>query len=186
MKNILIISGHTDLNDSVANKAIIEETLRLLPHAKVVYLDKLYPDFKIDVKAEQEKLENADIIVLQFPFFWYSMPSIMQRWIEETFKHGWSHGRTGDKLKGKKVIVSLTTGAPASMYRKNEGAEHDMGEYLLPIVATCKLCQMDYLGHVLTGGVSYQTRTDESAIKGIVEKSQEHAKRLVEVIGKLE
>lgn len=79
MKNILIISGHTDLNDSVANKAIIEETLRLLPHAKVVYLDKLYPDFKIDVKAEQEKLENADIIVLQFPFFWYSMPSIMQR-----------------------------------------------------------------------------------------------------------
>ena len=36
MKNILIISGHTDLNDSVANKAIIEETLRLLPHAKVV------------------------------------------------------------------------------------------------------------------------------------------------------
>lgn len=30
MKNILIVSGHTDLNNSVANKAILEELAKLL------------------------------------------------------------------------------------------------------------------------------------------------------------
>ena len=33
MKNILIISGHTDLNQSFANKIILDELQRLLPRA---------------------------------------------------------------------------------------------------------------------------------------------------------
>ena len=81
MKNVLIVSGHRDSeNDSVANKQIIEDLRELLPDAKISVLDKLYPDFKIDVKSEQEKLEKSEIIVLQFPLFWYGMPSIMNKW----------------------------------------------------------------------------------------------------------
>ena len=56
MKNILVVSGHTDLNNSVANKAILERLENKLPQAEFVYLDKLYSDFQIDVEAEQEKL----------------------------------------------------------------------------------------------------------------------------------
>ena len=63
MQNILVVSGHTDLNNSVANKAILERLENKLPQAEFVYLDKLYSDFQIDVEAEQEKLLNADIIV---------------------------------------------------------------------------------------------------------------------------
>ena len=75
MKNILIISGHTNLAASVANKTILETLNERLPEAEIVKLDELYPDFKIDVEAEQQKLLRADIIVLQFPLFWYSAPS---------------------------------------------------------------------------------------------------------------
>ena len=107
MQNILVVSGHTDLNNSVANKAILERLENKLPQAEFVYLDKLYSDFQIDVEAEQEKLLNADIIVLQFPIFWYAMPSLLSRWLEETFQHGFSHGSTGDKLKGKKLMLLL-------------------------------------------------------------------------------
>ena len=70
MKNILIISGHTDLSTSVANKAILDTVGRRLPEAEIVKLDKLYPDFKINVEAEQQRLLKADVIVLQFPVFW--------------------------------------------------------------------------------------------------------------------
>ena len=94
MKNVLVVSGHTDLNDSVANKTIMEELAKLIPSVEFDYLDKLYPDYKIDIAAEQAKLEKADVVVLQFPVFWYSLPSLLERWMEETFKHGWSHGRT--------------------------------------------------------------------------------------------
>ena len=66
MKNVLIISGHTNLAASVANKTILETLNERLPEAEIVKLDELYPDFKIDVEAEQQKLLRADIIVLQF------------------------------------------------------------------------------------------------------------------------
>ena len=77
MKNVLIISGHTDLATSVANKTILETLANHLPKAEIVKLDELYPDFKINVEAEQQRLIRADIIVLQFPVFWYSAPSIL-------------------------------------------------------------------------------------------------------------
>lgn len=35
MKKILIISGHPDLNDSFANKTILEEIHKLLPEAEL-------------------------------------------------------------------------------------------------------------------------------------------------------
>ena len=56
MKNVLVVSGHTDLNDSVVNKLVLEEVKKLIPEAEIDRLDELYPDFKIDVKAEQAKL----------------------------------------------------------------------------------------------------------------------------------
>ena len=88
MKNILIVSGHTNLDASVANKKILEVLAERLPEAEIVRLDRLYPDFRIDVAAEQARLLKADVVVLQFPIFWYSAPSLLERWMEETFVHG--------------------------------------------------------------------------------------------------
>ena len=146
----MIISGHTDLKNSVANKTILEELHKMIPHAEIDYLDCLYSDFQIDIKKEQQKLEKADILVFQFPVFWYSMPSLLARWMEETFQHGWSHGSTGDKLKGKKLIISLTTGAPKEMYQHDGAMGFEIEEYLSAIISTCKLCQMEYVGYVYT------------------------------------
>lgn len=120
MKNVLVISGHTDLNDSVANKTILEELEKSLESKEIRYLDKLYPDFKVDRAKEQELLVKSDIIMFVFPLFWFNAPSIIQRYLEEVFTHGFSHGSTGDKLKGKKVIVSITSGAEESAYIKRK------------------------------------------------------------------
>ena len=53
MAQILIISGHTDLSQSVINKQILENLSSKLPKAEIIKLDQLYPDFKIDTKKEQ-------------------------------------------------------------------------------------------------------------------------------------
>ena len=117
MKNILIISGHPALRDnSFANKLIMEDLEKLLPEATFDCLSDLYPDYRIDVEAEQKKLVAADIIVLQFPIFWYSMPSLLAKWMEDVFIHGFSHGTTGKALVHKKLLLSFTTGAPESAY----------------------------------------------------------------------
>lgn len=182
MKHVLVISGHTNLKESVANKTILETLEKKLPDAEIVKLDELYPDYQIDVKAEQEKLLRADIIVLQFPVFWYSAPSILERWMEETFKHGFSHGSTGDKLKGKKLVLSFTTGAPEAMYSRDGAMGYDIDDFLPCFKATCRLTQMDYAGYVFTGGVSYGNRTTPELIEQQKKVSVEHADRLIKLL----
>lgn len=183
MKNVLIVSGHTNLSDSVANKSVLECVKKNAPEVTIDYLDKLYGDgFQIDVAAEQAKLESADVIVLQFPVFWYSTPSLMQRWMEQVFQHGWSHGTTGSKLKGKKLIISLTTGAPEEMYSHEGSMGHTIEEFCYPLMATCNLTGMECAGIIYTGGVSYQSRTDEAALAGMKERAANHAQRLLDLI----
>lgn len=178
MKNILIVSGHTDtVTDSVANRTILEMLEAKLPGCRVDYLDRLYPDFKIDTAAEQEKLLWAEVIVLQFPVFWFSFPSIMHRWMEQTFLHGFSHGSTGDKLKGKKLLLSYTTGAPAEVM--------NFEEFFGFVKAACQFTGMEYAGSVNTGGVSYQMRQDPQMLADIKQKAQQHAERLLELLQQL-
>lgn len=179
---VLIISGHTDLAASVANKTILETLNERLPEAEIVKLDELYPDFKIDVEAEQQKLLRADIIVLQFPLFWYSAPSILERWMEETFRHGFSHGSTGDKLKGKKLVLSFTMGAPETLYSHEGAMGYMIDEFLACYKATCRLTQMEYSGSVYTCGVSYGNRTTPELIEQQKNVSVAHAERLIKLL----
>lgn len=182
MAKTLLVSGHTDLEHSVANKAIITKLKELMPAMTVVDLGAEYPDFKIDVQKEQQRLLDAEVIVLQFPIFWYSAPSILHRWMEETFVHGFSHGRTGDKLKGKKVFVSLTTGAPEAMYARDGAVGYTIEDFLAPIKASCQLCGMTFEGFVYTGGVGYSVRSSQEQIETQKTMATEHAKKVFEKI----
>lgn len=181
MKNILIVSGHTDLAHSVANKTILETLEKRVPAAEILKLDERYPDFKIDVPAEQARLQKAEIVVLQFPLFWYSAPSILERWMEETFKHGFSHGSTGDKLKGKKLVISLTTGAPLDYYQ----GELSFDNLMTCFKCACQLTQMEFAGIVATGGVSYGNRTSPELIEKQKIDSVAHAERLIDLLATL-
>ena len=183
MTRVLIVAGHTGQGGSVANATISDELEARLPGAVVDPLADLYSaDFQIDVPAEQAKLEAADVVVLQFPIFWYSMPSLLQRWMEQVFVHGWSHGSTGNHLCGKKVILSLTTGAPAALYAHDGAMGHTIAELCAPIDATCRLTGMEIAGTIWTDGVSYQSRTDSASFAAIKERAAEHAERVVALI----
>ncbi len=182
MKNVLVVSGHTDLKNSVANKTILTELEKELPGAEFDYLDRLYPDFRIDAEAERRKLIRADIIALQFPLFWYSVPSLMSRWIEETFVHGFSHGSSGDKLHGKKLVASFTAGAPEDMYRRGGGMGYEAEDFLAPIKAMCGLCGMEFAGFIFTCGVSYLNRSDAGERARTEALAKDHARRLTELL----
>lgn len=152
----LILSGHPDLSTSVANKVILDELEKALPDAEIRKLDQLYPTAAIDVEAEQRALLEADLIVWQFPFWWYSLPWLMKKWLDEVFLHGFSHGSKA-KLGGKKLLVSFTTGAPAEAYTGGEGA----------------------IGDIQVHGVGYTTRDDEKAIEAQKQAAREYAEKLI-------
>lgn len=74
-----------------------------------------------DVRAEQEKLRVADLLVLQFPLWWYGMPAILKGWVDRVFEAGFAYdvidpatGRArkyGDGgLRGKRALTIVTAG----------------------------------------------------------------------------
>ena len=94
-----------------------------------------------DVRAEQGKLLEADAVMFQFPLWWFGMPAIMKGWIERVFAYGLAYGyrdegnrwRYGDgALKGKRAMLSVTTGGPPADYGPR-GINGQLDELLFPI-----------------------------------------------------
>lgn len=180
MKNIIVISGHNDLESSVANKTILAELEKSLDNSEFVYLDKLYPTYQIDALKEQDKLLDKDIILLQFPLFWYAMPALLKRWFETVLVHGFSHGSKGNKLKGKRLLLSFTTGSPAEAYTLGGPRSYPIEDFLLPIKAIADLAGLEYMGYVYTGGVSYQNRITPEGLELIKQKALSHVDKLMD------
>ncbi|RDJ51244.1 flavodoxin [Acinetobacter baumannii] len=106
----LLILAHPYYAQSIANKTIVNELVKTYPDLEVRDIFQLYPDYKIDVSAEQEALLRHDTIILQYPMFWFNMPAILKLWFDEVFTYQFAYGSQGDKLKDKKVIISMTVG----------------------------------------------------------------------------
>ena len=79
--------------------------------------------FADDLAAEQAKLARADLLIFQFPFWWFGLPAILKGWVDRVFAAGLTYGvrRWFDKgvFRGKRAMLSLTTGGswPASTAR---------------------------------------------------------------------
>lgn len=177
---VLVISGHPDLKTSVGNATILNEVAQAIPDIEIRRLDSLYPDYKINVAAEQEALLKADVIVWQFPFSWYSVPGLMKLWIDLVLVHGFAHGSTA-RLGGKKIIVSFTTGAPQALYSPEGFFKHNVEDYLIQFETTAALCNLDLQEPIYTCGISYAGRDE---VKTAEQKAlaKEHAKRLISAI----
>jgi glutathione-regulated potassium-efflux system ancillary protein KefF len=117
--------------------------VRDLPDLEVRTLYALYPDFAIDVEAEQRALVQADIVVWQSPFYWYGLPALLHLWIEKVLAHGWAYAG-GDAVRGKTTFWVTTTGAPASAYRPGEMHGHAFDAFVPAISQTARFCGMHW------------------------------------------
>ncbi len=86
-----------------------------------------------DIKDEVEKIKWADMLIFQFPVWWTSFPAILKGWIDRVFLPGVVHNLAEGKLydtgllKGKKAMLSFTTGATKDVYSSN-GPHGDLDE----------------------------------------------------------
>ncbi|MCR5536166.1 MAG: NAD(P)H-dependent oxidoreductase [Succinivibrio sp.] len=186
MANVVVISGHPDLEHSVANRTILEELKSSLPSVEIHKLDELYPDYKFDLDKEQQSLVKADLIIWQFPLYWYGIPALLKKYLEDVFAHGFAYGSNGTALKGKKLLLSVTAGAPLENYAPDGFFKHTIEEFLAPYEAASVLCGLNYLPPVCSGGMMYVpgVSSDED-LKALRQKAQEHAKRLCALIKSL-
>lgn len=89
-----------------------------------------------DVASAQAALARSDLLILQFPMWWYGMPAIMKGWFDRVLARGFAYapGRKYDSglLAGKLALVSVTTGTSAATYAP-DGIDGDIMGVLWPI-----------------------------------------------------
>jgi NAD(P)H dehydrogenase (quinone) len=92
--------------------------------------------FAADIEGELQKLEAADLLILQFPLWWFGLPAIMKGWVDRVFAmgrvYGQGHSYATGRFRGKRAMLSLTTGGPAQAYLP-DGFNGDMASILRPL-----------------------------------------------------
>lgn len=105
-----------------------------LPHEQTVAMEN--GTIAADIAAEQAKLTRADMVILQFPVWWFGMPAILKGWADRVFARGFAYlpGRKYDTgmFKGKLAMVAATTGTSADTYAP-DGIDGDILTVLWPI-----------------------------------------------------
>lgn len=89
-----------------------------------------------DIAAEQRKVAAADLLILQYPMWWFSMPAILKGWADRVFTRGFAYlpGRKYDTgmFRGKTAMVAVTTGTSEDTYAP-DGIDGSLLDILWPV-----------------------------------------------------
>jgi glutathione-regulated potassium-efflux system ancillary protein KefG len=103
-----------------------------------------YPRFDINVDVEQQRLLDHDVLLFQFPLFWYSTPSILKEWQDLVLEHGFAYGTDGDRLEGKRMLLAITAAGPEDAYSPGGYQHYPIRDFLRPLEQTARLCGVKF------------------------------------------
>jgi putative NADPH-quinone reductase len=181
----LVILAHPNLDESIANKRIAEQLKNNIENVEIRDIMNLYPDFKIDIEAEQKALLEADTVIFQYPFWWYNMPAILKQWFDDVFCFNFAFGPEGDKLKGKNFVLSFTVGGPSDSYSPLGYNHYRVEDFTRPMEQTAYLSQMNYLPPVYQNGMVYIPGVYNTK-EAVEERADQQAQTLVDLITELQ
>lgn len=145
-ERVLFVLAHPRLAKSRANRRIAER-VRSLERMHFLDLYAEFADFALDpysVRRQQDLLRNHDVLFIQHPLYWYSMPPLLKLWLDEVFVSGFAYGKGEMALKGKTMQLSLTTGGGPEAYSPAGFHGHHFEEFLYPWRQTAKLMEMKF------------------------------------------
>ncbi|KAM5138102.1 NAD(P)H dehydrogenase [quinone] 1 isoform 2-T2 [Mantella aurantiaca] len=89
-----------------------------------------------DIVEEQKKLADADLVIFQFPMYWFGLPAILKGWFDRILTGGFAYSQSemfyNGPFKNKKAVLSFTTGGLETMY-STTGINGDMNVLLWPV-----------------------------------------------------
>lgn len=117
---------------------------------------RLHPD----IVAQIDLVRWSDLVILQFPIWWFGPPAIIKGWMDRVLVPGFSYGRghwfEAGRLAGRKALVSTTVNAVETSYAP-DGRFGAMDVTLWPVHLTLR-----YVGfEVLEPFVAYRVNDAE-------------------------
>ncbi|BCD70869.1 NAD(P)H-dependent oxidoreductase [Helicobacter suis] len=179
MQKILVISGHPNLKTSKVTKIILEKMAKALPNTDFLYLDTTYPDYQIDVAREYARLVRYDVIILQFPITWHSAPSLLKRYIDDLLFYNFATDSKGGKLKGKKLMLSVTAARHQDIYQESGYAKCTLDQCLYCFDIIARDARMEKLPNVYIYGMGYSVHSEVTKLETLTDL---HVKKVQEIL----
>ncbi|WP_115717789.1 NAD(P)H-dependent oxidoreductase [Gallaecimonas mangrovi] len=136
--------------------------------------------FAKDLADEQQKLKDADLLILQFPIWWGGEPAMLKGWFDKVAAYGvaYADGKRFESglFKGRRSLVSVTTGGTPRRFT-DEGGYGDINKVLWPV----QQLFLGYLGFTLTEPqVAYAVaRTDENTRQQYIDNLKARVRQLL-------
>lgn len=163
MTAVLVIYAHPGQRFSRANAAMAAFA-RAVEGVTFVDLYAEYPRHDIRVDREQDRLRAHDAVVLQFPLYWYSTPSLLKEWLDLVLEHGFAYGHEGRALAGKTLQLAVTAAGPAEAYAPDGYQGFALRTFLTPLQQTARLCRMRFPApYVLHGALQAREEAEIAA-----------------------
>ena len=110
----------------------------------------------------------------------------MKKWVDDVLLRGFAYATGGDRLKGKPLILSFTTGAPTAAYAHGQPMNYTIEEFLPPLRQTAMLCGMDLQPPVHSSGMTFIPGVGSDDDRATVEaRAHNHADRLIAALSAL-
>jgi glutathione-regulated potassium-efflux system ancillary protein KefG len=143
LASLIVYYAHPGHKYSHVN-ARMAETAAAIDGITFVDLYAEYPRHDIDIDREQARLIEHDVILFQFPMFWYSTPSLIKEWEDLVLEHGFAYGHDGSRLAGKRMLLAVSAAGPEDAYRTDGYQHYPIRTFLTPLEQTARLCQMEF------------------------------------------
>jgi NAD(P)H dehydrogenase (quinone) len=120
------------------------------------------------VREHLDRLLAADLLVLSFPMWWFSLPAVLKGWVDRVFVmggvFGGAHGLFGEAaLAGKRAMLLFTTGGSGESFRPG-GAFGPMDDFLFHIHrGMLEFVGFEVLDPVITYGPARMTDEERAA-----------------------
>jgi glutathione-regulated potassium-efflux system ancillary protein KefG len=159
MKKILVLFAHPAFQKSRINKILIQG-IDAMEGITFHDLYQAYPEMDIDVKPEQQLVDEHDVIIFHHPFYWYSAPAMLKEWQDLVLQHGWAYGSEGESLKDKIFLQVMTAGGEQKAYCTKGYNRFTIRQLLTPFEQTAYLCKMKYLPPFIVHGTHSITKEE--------------------------
>uniref|UniRef100_A0AAR2J3Z8 Ribosyldihydronicotinamide dehydrogenase [quinone] n=1 Tax=Pygocentrus nattereri TaxID=42514 RepID=A0AAR2J3Z8_PYGNA len=156
---------------SSATAADIKSKLKNPEH--FLYAEETFTAYKEDrlsddIKEEHLKVAQADLIIFQFPLYWFSYPAIVKGWMERVLTRGFAYTlqNTYDNglCKDKKAVLSFTTGAPETKFQP-DGINGDVNVLLWPLQnGVLHFCGFQVLAPQIFWGPAHASPSERKAM----------------------
>ena len=129
------------------------------------------PGYVDEIEAEQRKLQWCELLILQFPMWWFAPPGILKGWIDRVMTYGFAYA-PGQKfeaglLKGRRAVISVTTGAKEHVFAP-DSMDGDIERLLWPLQnGVLRYVGFDVLPPFISYGIGL---IDETARAGVLER----------------